>query len=173
MKTLSLLTALLIASFPVQALAVTCDLQFTVEVTQGVGPFAPGTQLVGQAEYATDGRSFRQEGGSTGYMASGRMALADGIEGPIWTLITTSNGPAADMVGVFARNVEGLSFAGVNFAGPMVLTLFGDRGTLSSEALPQTQAEWDSLTLRRSFSLHAEGADMLAGDVTELSVDCQ
>ena len=44
----------------------TCDLAFTVEIVQGVGPIAPGTRLEGGAAFTTDGRSFRQDGGATG-----------------------------------------------------------------------------------------------------------
>lgn len=170
---MSVLAALVVLGSPGFALGETCDVRFTVEVTQGVGPFAPGTHLEGRAEYTTGGRSFRQEGGSTAYLASGRMALGDAIEGPIWTLIITANGVAADRIGIFARDVEGFDFAGIAFDGPMVLTAFGPSGARPDSGVPLTQEDWDLLTLRRSFSLHAEDADMLAGDVTELSADCR
>lgn len=152
--------------------ATTCDLTFTVEVTQGVGFIRPGTQLPGRAVYTTDGRSFRQEGGSTGHLAQGAMTLGDDIEGRIWTLITTSRGHAADLVGVYARDVEGFSFAGVDFEGPMALTLFGEPGTRADATVPTSQAEWDQMDVRRSFSLQAHGVDMLAGEVLDLAVQC-
>lgn len=132
----------------------------------------PGTTLQGRADYTVEGRSIRQEGGTTAHLATGRMVLGDTIAGPIWTLITTSNSPTADLMGVYARDVEGLSFAGTVFEGPMALTLFGLPGTRPTPAPAVTQAEWDRLNLRRAFSLHADGQDMLAGDVTALSVDC-
>ncbi|MBF9048963.1 hypothetical protein GTA62_04030 [Roseobacter sp. HKCCD9010] len=158
--------------FPGLALAQTCSLDFTIEVTQGVGEIRPGTLLNGSAEYTTVGQSFRQEGGSTAHLASGEMVLGDSISGPIWTLITTSRGNAADLVGVYAHHVEGLSVAGVSFDGPMALTLFGPPGSRENVAPPQTQEDWDRMDLRRAFSLHASGADMLAGDVTMLTVQC-
>lgn len=153
------------------ATAVTCTLDFTIEVTQGVGFIPPGTQLPGFAQFATDGRSFRQEGGSTAHYASGHMTIGDGITGPIWTLITTSNGSAADLIGVYANHIEGLSFAGVAYEGPMALTLFGMPGARADTLPPTTQAEWDMMDLRRTLTLHADG-DMLAGDVVDLAVNC-
>ncbi len=164
-----LLIALLCA--PAAATAQTCTLSFTIEVTRGVGLIPPGTQLPGSAQFTTDGRTFRQEGGSTAHLARGLMTIGDGISGPIWTLITTSRGHAADLIGVYANDVEGLSFAGQDFEGPMALTLFGPSGTRASTAPPVTQAEWDEMDLRRSFSLHAD-ADMLAGDVLDLTAEC-
>ena len=154
------------------AVAQTCELTFTVEVTQGVGTILPGTALPGRAQFTTDGQSFRQEGGSTGHLAHGRMSIGDDIDGAVWTLITTSRGHAADLVGVYARDVEGLSFAGLDYEGPMALTLFGPPGTWEYDSPPLTQADWDAMDVRRAFSLHAHGADMLAGDVVDLQVNC-
>lgn len=160
-----------VAPSPAQA-ATHCEIHFTVEVTQGVGLIRPGTILTGVAEYTETGRSFRQEGGSTAHLAVGEMRLGDGIRGPIWTLITSANSPSSDMVGVYARDVEGFSFAGRDFAGPMALTLFGRAGSRDAPVPPTTQDDWDSLDLRRAFALYAEGADMLAGDVTMLQFEC-
>ncbi len=152
--------------------AQTCEIDFTIEVTQGVGAIEPGEFLDGHASFTALGRSFRQEGGSTAHLASGEMTLGDSIAGPIWTLITTSNGPAADLIGVYAHHVEGLTVAGVSFSGPMALTLFGPSGSRPDATPPTTQADWDRMDLRRAFTLHAHGADMLSGDVTELVVTC-
>ncbi len=157
---------------PGLASAQTCNLVFTIQVTQGVGAILPGTELQGRAVYTFLGQSFRQEGGSTAHLASGEMVLGDSISGPIWTLITTARGSAADLVGVYAHHVQGLNVAGVAFQGPMALTLFGPPGTRTDTALPLAQEDWDSMTLRRAFALHAHGQDMLAGDVTMLTVDC-
>lgn len=153
------------------ASAQTCTLAFTVEVTQGVGVIRPGTQLHGSAEFTTNGQTFRQEGGTTAHYATGRMTIGDGISGPIWTLITTSNGSAADLIGVYANDIEGFSFAGQDFDGPMALTLFGVSGARTEDLPPITQAEWDMMDLRRSFTLHADG-DMLSGDVVALLAEC-
>jgi hypothetical protein len=163
---------LLLLALPAMAAAQTCRLAFTVEVTQGVGPIQPGARLEGEARYTTLGRSIRQEGGSTAHLATGDMRIGPGIRGSIWTLITTSRGEAADLVGVYARDVSGLSFAGLDYDGPMMLTLFGPAGSRPEAGPPRTQAEWDRMDLRRSFSLHAHGADMLAGDVTALVATC-
>ncbi|MEJ6393670.1 hypothetical protein V8J82_10410 [Gymnodinialimonas sp. 2305UL16-5] len=166
-------TALLLclAAVPADA-AQTCRLDFTIEITQGVGTIRPGTHLPGHAEFTTHGPSIRQEGGSTGHLAMGHMTLGESIAGSIWTLVTTSRGHAADLVGVYAQDVQGLSFAGLDYTGPMALTLFGAPGTRPEDTPPLTQAEWDDLDMRRSFSLHAQGVDMLAGDVVQLAVDC-
>lgn len=156
--------------------AQTCTLDFTIEVTQGVGLIRTGAHLPGTAQFTTDGRSFRQEGGSTSHLAIGNMTIGDGtggsIGGPIWTLITTSRGFAADLVGVYAHHIEGLSYGGLDYTGPMALTLFGAPGSRPAPIPPTTQAEWDDMDLRRAFSLHAHGADMLAGDVLNLTVVC-
>lgn len=152
--------------------AQSCALEFTIEVIQGVGQIRPGTELQGRADYTASGQSFRQEGGSTGHLASGHMQLGDDISGAIWTLITTSRGPAADLVGVYAHRVEGLNVAGVKFEGPMVLSLFGPSGSRPTGTPPTTQEDWDRMNLRRSFALHANGADMLQGEVTDLTVEC-
>lgn len=103
--------------------AQTCTLDFTIEVTQGVGLIRPGTQLPGHAEFTTHGQSIRQEGGSTGHLAMGNMRIGDDIAGNVWTLITTSRGNAADLVGLYARDVQGLSYGGLDYEGPMALTL--------------------------------------------------
>jgi len=165
------LTALL-GTLATRAEAQTCTLDFTIEVTQGVGTIRPGARLPGHAIYTGLGRSFRQEGGSTAHLASGEMTLGDSISGPIWTLVTTSRGNAADLIGVYAHHVSGLNVSGVEFEGPMALTLFGAPGTRADTAPPTEQAEWDAMTLRRAFSLHAHGSDMLAGTVLDLVVDC-
>jgi hypothetical protein len=117
-------------------------------------------------------RSFRQEGGATAHLATGQMVLDGNITGRLWTLITTSRNQAADLVGIYAVEVEGLSFVGVDFSGPMAITLFGDPGSWPHERPPINQEEWDSLTLRRAFQLHAHGQDMLGGDITRLTADC-
>lgn len=154
------------------AAAQTCRIDFTVQITQGVGDIRPGAVLTGRASYTPTGRSLRQEGGATAHLAEGRMRLGVGIEGRIWTLITTQRGMAADLVGVYASDVTGLSVAGIAFEGPMALALYGPPGTREAGMPPVTQAEWDRLTLRRAFALHAHGQDMLAGDVTRLSAAC-
>ncbi|GAB5448557.1 hypothetical protein [Gymnodinialimonas sp.] len=169
LRLISLFAALLGLSAP--ATAQTCRIDFTVEVTQGVGFIRPGTQLPGTAEFVTSGQTFRQEGGTMAHYATGQMTIGDGITGLIWTLITTSRGSAADLVGVYANDVEGFSFAGEDYEGPMALTLFGEPGTRPTTAPPMTQVEWDEMNLRRAFSLHADG-DMLSGEVVDLTVEC-
>lgn len=165
------LTTALLVCLAAPATAQTCTLDFTIEVTQGVGFIAPGTELVGQAQFVTNGETFRQEGGTMAHYATGNMTLGDGISGRIWTLISTSRGSAADLIGIYAYDVEGLTFAGQSFDGPMALTLFGPAGTRPTTAPPLTQGEWDEMSLRRSFTLHAD-ADMLAGDVVDLTATC-
>lgn len=168
---LPILGLCLAAAIP--ATAQTCRLDFTVEVTQGVGDIRPGAHIPGRATWTALGRSFRQEGGSTAHLATGEMSLQNGaIRGPIWTLITTSNGAAADLIGVYAHEVRGLTVAGVAYDGPMALTLFGASGTRPEPAPPATQEEWDRMAMRRAFTLHAHGRDMLAGTVTGLTARC-
>ncbi|MBY4894822.1 hypothetical protein KUL25_18855 [Rhodobacteraceae bacterium N5(2021)] len=163
--------ALIALCLATPASAQTCTLEFTIEVTQGVGLIRPGTELPGSAEFVTSGQTFRQEGGTMAHYATGQMTIGDGITGEIWTLITTSRGSAADLVGVYAHDVEGFSFAGQDFDGPMALTLFGPPGTRPTATPPVMQVEWDEMNLRRAFMLHADG-DMLAGDVIDLTVEC-
>jgi len=160
---------------PSLASAQSCAASFDVEITQGVGMIRPGEVISGTAEFTMDGRSFRQEGGASAHLASGMMSFGEEIRGPIWTLISSASitaGGAADTVAIYARDVEGLSFAGIEFRGPMALTVFGLPGTRLTDAPPATQAEWDALTLRRAFFVQAGGGDMLAGDVTALTVTC-
>ncbi|MEM9754376.1 MAG: hypothetical protein AAF914_00200 [Pseudomonadota bacterium] len=151
--------------------AETCELSFTIRVTQGVGAIRPGDEMAGRADFTTS-RSFRQEAGATAHLATGHLTLGDGISGSVWTLITTSRDISADLVGIYARDVTGLSFAGTDFNGPMALTLYGDAGTRPAPVPPLSQSEWDSLSLRRTLTIHAPDGDMLAGDVTELRADC-
>lgn len=166
----SALVALLALTPP--ASAQTCALSFTIEITQGVGSILPGTRLPGQAQFTTIGQPTRAGGNSTAHPASGRMDLGDAISGPIHTLVNTSNGSVVDLFGVYARDIQGLSVVGIDFAGPMVLTLFGDPGSHPVPGPPATQDGWDRLDLRRSFTLHAQGYDMLAGDVVDFSATC-
>jgi hypothetical protein len=150
-----------------------CHLAFTIDITHGVPAYPPGSRLDGRASFTTLGDRIRQEGGTTAHLAAGEMVLGERISGPIWTLIVTSRGGAADLVGVHANNVRGLTVAGVEFGGPMVLTLYGRPGARPEPAVPTTQEAWDRLDLRQSFSLQApKGRDMLAGDVSDLSVTC-
>ncbi len=153
-------------------MALTCTLTFDVVITHGIGPYPPGTVVQGEAQFETI-RSFRQEGGATAHLATGTMELDGHITGRLWTLITTSRTNAADLIGVYAVEVEGLSFVGQEFRGPMAITLYGDPGSWPYDRPPETQEEWDSLTLRRSFQLHAaESRDMLGGDILRLTADC-
>ena len=69
--------------------------------------------------------SFRQEGGATAHLATGTMTLDGQITGRLWTVITTSRTEAADLIGLYALDVEGLHFVGQNFTGPMAITLYG------------------------------------------------
>ena len=167
-----LVSLLMSLAGPVQAL--TCDLAFTIDVTQGVPAFPPGSKLGGRASFRTLGDEIRQEGGATAHLATGEMVLGEDISGPIWTVIVTSEGSAADLVGLYANKVSGLSVAGVEFAGPMALMLYGQPGARPEPEPPVTQAEWDRFDMRRVFSLQApQGRDMLAGDVSALTVTCR
>jgi hypothetical protein len=170
---MALVLSVLAALPPGTARAEGCGLDFEITVTQGVGDIRPGTVLQGRADYALTGRSIRQEGGTTAWLARGEMRLGDGIAGPIWTLMTTAGGPTADLMGVYAEDVEGLTVAGIPFEGPMALTLFGRAGTLDGPEPPTAQEDWDRLDLRRAFSLQAHGHDMLAGEVTRLTAMCE
>lgn len=163
---------LLLFCLPAPAMALACSLGFSVSVTHGIGPYPPGTVLDGTAEFETH-RSFRQEGGATAHLATGTMTLEGQITGRLWTLITTSRTVAADLVGLYALDVEGLSFIGQDFRGPMAITLYGDPGSWPHARPPISQAEWDSLDLRRVFQLHApDSSDMLGGDITALVAEC-
>lgn len=164
--------AFALALLPLNAAAQSCVVDFTIRVTQGVGPITPGQEISGQADYTPNGRSFRQEGGSTAHFASGEMRLGDTIRGPIWTLVTTSRGHAADLVANYARQVEGFDFAGQSYRGPMVISLFGVPGARPDTAPPTTQEEWDRMDVRRAFALHSDGMDMLAGTITQLTATC-
>ena len=164
--------AALLLLVPAPALALSCDLSFSVTVTHGIGPYPPGTELQGTATFETH-NSFRQEGGATAHLATGTMTLEGQITGRLWTLITTSRTVAADLIGLYALDVEGLSFMGQEFRGPMAITLYGDPGSWSHERPPISQQEWDSLDLRRVFQLHApDSSDMLGGDIASLTADC-
>jgi hypothetical protein len=159
---------------PALAPAQTCDLAFTVILTQGAGPLHPGDALEGEATFTAIGESFRQEGGSTAHLASGEMRIGDTISGQVWTLIITSEGPSSDLIGVYAHHVEGFSVAGIDFSGPMALTLFGPSGSRPDPNPPTAQEDWDRMDLRRAFTLSApEGRDLLTGDVTEVLVNCE
>jgi hypothetical protein len=158
---------------PQPTAAQTCDLTFTVILTQGAGTMRPGTELAGAANFTTDGQSFPSGGGSIAHLASGEMLIGDAISGAIWTLVINSDGAVVDLVGLYANDVEGLSVAGIAFSGPMVLTLFGRSGARADPDPPILQEDWDRLDLRRAFTLEApEGRDSIQGDVTDLLVEC-
>ena len=162
----------LIALIPAQALAVTCTMEFDLIVTQGIGPYPPDTPLTVTAQFETL-RSIRQEGGATGYLANGTMVLDGDIAGRIWSIITTSRDQAANLIGLYAVDVEGLTFAGQEYRGPMTLTLYGEPGIWPHERPPITQEEWGLFDLRRSFLLHSIiSRDWLSGDITSLTADC-
>ena len=158
-------------TLPGLSLAATCALSFRFEVTQGVGMIRPGTEMTGAAQFATDG-SIRQEGGSVGHFATGEMSIEDGVSGRVWTIITAARDHANDFVGVYATDVTGFSFAGIEFTR-LKLLLFGLPGTIGAPELPRTQEAWDALTTRRTVILEShDGSDMLSGDVTELTAEC-
>lgn len=153
--------------------AMVCDIAFSVRITHGIGLYPPGVVVDGAAQFETL-RSFRQEGGATAHLATGTMGLDGHITGRLWTVITTSRTMAADLVGLYALDVEGLTFIGQEFRGPMALTLYGDPGSWPYDRPPILQEEWDSLTLRRTFQLHApDSSDMMGGDITRLLADCE
>lgn len=159
------------ALFPLSAAAATCAIEFRFEVTQGVGFIRPGTEMSGAAQFAT-GDSIQQEGGSVGHFAEGEMSIDGDISGRVWTMITASREHAADFVGVYATDVTGFSFAGIEF-NRLTLSLFGQPGTMAAAAPPTSQAEWDALDLRRTLALIThDGSDMLAGDIIELNASC-
>lgn len=163
---------LLLSLLPGAAFAQSCTLDFTIEITRGIGTYPPGTRLPGHAQFVIHD-TVPQENEGTGHLATGEMVLDGTITGRIWALITTTGSPTADLVGIYADEVEGLTFLDQPYRGPMSLTLYGHSGTWPHDRPPLTQAEWDSLTLRRSFQLHApEILDMLGGRVTALTANC-
>ncbi|MBY6202109.1 hypothetical protein KUV65_12095 [Maritalea mobilis] len=170
LRVAAVIASLFLHTAPVAAQS--CTIDFIVVVTQGVGSIRPGEELTGHASYTVEGPSFRQEGGSTAHLATGQMSIGDSISGPIWTLMITSEGPTADLIGIYANHVEGLTVAGIEFEGPMTINLFGRPGTRPDPAPPTRQEEFDRMDLRRSFSLQAHGRDMLAGNVTRLTAVC-
>lgn len=171
MRTLApLLLALIPAALPLSAQE--CRVEFTVEVTQGAGGLRPGQTLTGDAAFRTTGETRPGEAGITVHLASGEMTLAPGIRGDLWAVVTTSGNPVADLISLQAREVEGFSVAGLAYAGPMTITLYGQPGTLPGPAIPTAQSAWDAMTLARRFALHAQGYDRIAGDVTALTLAC-
>ena len=158
-------------TLPAASWAATCELNFRFEVTQGVGFIRPGTELSGEASFAT-GDSIRQEGGSVGHFATGEMSIDDGVNGRVWTVITAAREHANDFVGIYATDVTGFSFAGIEFTR-LKLLLFGLPGTIGTPEPPMSQAAWDALTTRRTVILEShDGSDMLSGNVTELIAEC-
>lgn len=149
-----------------------CALDFAFAVTQGAGTIRPGALLTGTARFATTGQSFAAEGGARVHMVQGEMRIGPDITGEIWAVITTAGNPVADLLGIHARNVTGMNFAGLAYRGPMTLNLYGRPGTLRAPAIPTDPAQWAAMDLRRSFALHAYGYDRLAGAITTLSVAC-
>lgn len=168
----SLVLILVCLLSPTTVAAQSCDLSFTVVLTQGAGGIRPGQTLTGQAAFRTTGETLPGEAGITVHLATGEMTLAPDIGGEIWAVVTTSGNPVADLLALHAREVEGFSVAGLAYAGPMTITLYGDPGTLPSPAIPTAQSAWDAMTLSRRFALHAQGYDRVAGDVTALTIAC-
>lgn len=169
-RVLCILSALSLA--PSMGVAQNCALSFQVEVTQGIRPIPPGSMLAGRAQFRLTGASIRQEGGAITHLAEGEMHLGPGITGRIWALGITAQSPVADLIAVFARDVSGLSFGGLDYGGPMMITLYGQPGSRPDTSLPTAQADWDAMTLQRRFALHAPGYDRIAGDITSLSITC-
>lgn len=167
---LFLLAALSLA--PMMASAQSCALSFRVTVTQGIRPIPPGSVLEGSARFALTGAAIRQEGGAMTHLAAGEMRLGPDIIGQIWALGITAESPIADLIAVFARDVQGLSFGGVDYGGPMMITFYGPPGSRPDTAPPTAQADWDAMTLQRRFALHAPGYDRIAGDTTALQISC-
>ena len=159
-------------AMPASALQMTCRLDFEVVVTQGVGDIRTEDRLTGRAEFSTTGRSLPQEGDGAAWFATGEMRIGPDIAGTIWMVVTAAGGPTADLIGIYAEEVEGLSVAGIAFEGPMALTLYGRAGTLEGPEPPTAQEAWDRLDLRRAFTLAAHGYDMLTGSIAALTVDC-
>jgi hypothetical protein len=154
------------------AAGLACRFEFTVTITQGAGPFRPGDRLAGHARFQTSGQSFPGEAGARVHMATGQMQLGDAITAPIWAVIATAQNPVADQLSLQARDAHGLSVAGIDYRGPMTLSLYARPGTLGDATIPADPGLWAAMDLRRSFALHAYGYDRLAGDVTELTVAC-
>jgi hypothetical protein len=48
---------------------------------------------------------------------------------------------------------RGFSVAGIDFSGPMALTLFGPSGSRPDPNPPTAQEDWDRMDLRRAFTL--------------------
>jgi hypothetical protein len=173
MRTRLALAALLaVIALPPRAMAQACAVEFEITITQGVGPMTPGTRMTGAADFTLQNRAMPAEAGNTVHLAQGEMRLGPSITGQIWALVTTSNGAVADLIGLYARDVQGMSFAGLTYAGPMMITLYGPPGTRPTDAPPLAQRDWDAMTTPRRFALHSQGYDRLAGDVTALRITC-
>ena len=106
------------------------------------------------------------------HLAAGEMRFGPDIMGQIWALGITAKSPVADLIAVFARDVRGLTFGGLDYGGPMMITLYGPPGSRPDTAPPTEQADWDAMTLQRRFAIHAPGYDRVAGDITSLLISC-
>ncbi len=168
-----LLAALCAGSFAPSAMAQTCGISFEVVVTHGIGPYPPGTIIPGDAQFEIR-HSMRQDPGSTAHLSEGHMTIDGDISGRLWTVVSTSQSQNADLVGLYAMDVEGLSYVGTEFRGPMSITLFGEPSSWDYDRPPLTQEEWDVFSTRRSFHLSAAPwNDSLSGEVTAFDVECQ
>ncbi len=168
----TLLALATLSALPDGVRAQSCAIGFDITVTQGVGAIRPGARMTGMADFTLHERALPAEAGNTVYLATGAMRLGAEITGQVWALVTTSNGAVADLIGLYARDVQGLTFAGLAYAGPMMITLYGPPGSRPDSAPPITQPDWDAMATSRRFALHAQGYDRLAGDVTALTVSC-
>lgn len=169
---LAVALALALIAQPLIARAQDCSLTYALTLTEGIAPLPVGTTLAGSARFRLSGARIAQEGGATTHLTRGEMRLEPGISGDLWALGTTSNGALADMIALFARDVQGLTHAGQHYGGPMMITLYGPPGSRPDTGPPTAQADWDAMTGPRRFALHAYGHGRVAGDVRELAIRC-
>lgn len=167
---LPMLACLILLAPP--TVAMSCALDFTINVTQGAGMSRPGTPLAGSAHFTTTGQSYPAGGGARVHIVQGEMRIGPDITGEVWAVITTAGNPVADLLAVHARHVTGMTVAGLAYRGPMALNLYGRPGRLPAPTIPTDPAQWAAMDLRRSFALHAYGYDRLAGAITALAVAC-
>jgi hypothetical protein len=154
--------------------AQTCDLAFTVILTQGAGPLRPGDELEGEATFTAIGESFRQEGGSTAHLASGEMRIGDTDLGAYLDAHHHVRGAVLRPHRRLCPPCRGLSVAGIDFSGPMALTLFGPSGSRPDPNPPTRRRTGTAWTCAAPSRFQApEGRDILTGDVTEVLVNCE
>ena len=154
-----------------------CTLTFSVAAENTIGTVNPSDALTGSIDF-TVRSAWQQDAETVSYKTSGTLRLAAAgrgeVTGAIKVVHVVRTPYTADYISIDAVDVKGDLGGQERYADPMLVTLYAAPVTLTTSALPKTNADWNVLSKRRFFQVHTPTTmATFYGPITRISGNCR